>query len=88
MGTYALFLASISEEETKQANRQAQYVEFLSTVKHHTKNTETVETLSQNCWQIPLQNNMPFVGTLIRLAEQHEIQYRVAFFDKEIEWCS
>jgi hypothetical protein len=88
MSTYALFLASRSEKETKQANHRAQYEEFLNTVKHHMKNTEAVEKLSQNCWQISLKMNMPFFCSLLRLADQYEILYRIAFFDKEVEWCS
>lgn len=47
---------------------------------------EEIEKLSENVLMIPLQSALSALGTLIHVAQDNQLSYRVLFLDQMPEW--
>ena len=83
--TYALLVVQLLETEDGELPNSAN--DFLSKTRGTADPTELASRLGLGCWQLDLRTSLPQLSILIRKATDCRCSYKVAFFEKEPDWC-
>ena len=82
---YALFVAELKGIAHDELDDSA--IRFLSKTKGIEDSIAPESKLSLGCWQLDLKTHLLQFCTLCRQASQSQVSYRVAFFEKTVDWC-
>ncbi len=79
-------LIVIEQPDRSHPHKETAWTNFQTTLSGITAKYEQIEKLSENVLMIPLQSALSALGTLIHVAQDNQLSYRVLFLDQEPEW--
>jgi hypothetical protein len=74
------------EEPTYNTDETLNWKPFREKVGIITRSFVGTETLGENCWLIPLRNDLGNFASLVYEAQFHKLRYRVLFLEEEPVW--
>ena len=65
-----------------------QWLHFSESVQRIGKLPKNMNQITENIWQIPLDNGLPFLAQLFDLAENNKISIRALILDEPPAWIT
>lgn len=83
---YALFVAEIKWDASVQEEKVWKL--FLRELQTHLLNNQDIAYIPPNVVQVPLNKTIQPLLTLLSLAKESEISYRLVFLDEPLSWIT